>query len=82
MKIRKANVRHEDMLIEQVFVHENKKEEYTLIAIPSIEWSTIIAYEEEMNTCKARLRASLLERVNEEVAEELTNKINFWVREM
>ncbi|WP_110114444.1 YueH family protein [Bacillus sp. CGMCC 1.16541] len=82
MKIRKANIRLEDKWIEQVFVHENKKEEYTLIAIPDIEWATVISYEEDMDTCKDRLVSSLSKRVSEETAIELTNKINFWVREM
>ncbi|OZT13976.1 hypothetical protein CHN50_05260 [Priestia aryabhattai] len=82
MKIRKAHIRIDEKVIENVFVHENKKEEQTLIAIPDLEWSTIIPYEEEIQECKDRLRASLASRVSGEVAEQLTNKINFWVREM
>ncbi|TYR81584.1 hypothetical protein FZC66_07020 [Priestia megaterium] len=82
MKIRKANIRLEHTMIENVFLHENKKEEQTLIAIPDLEWSTVISYEEDIQACKQRLYTSLVSRVEEEVAEQLTNKINFWVREM
>jgi hypothetical protein len=82
MKIRKANVRHEDILIENVYVYEDKKQQQTLIAVPQLEWSTMMSYDEEIQVFKNRVQASLEKIVTKETAEELTNKINYWVREM
>ncbi|WP_243387696.1 YueH family protein [Bacillus kexueae] len=82
MKIRKANIVHEGMKVEKVYLYENKKEEYTLVSIPDIEWSTIIPYEEETSTLGERLTQSLRSRTVEEIHTPLTKKIVQWVREM
>ncbi|MFC3886217.1 YueH family protein [Bacillus songklensis] len=82
MKIRKANVRHEHVLIENVYVYEDKKQQQTLIAVPQLEWSTMMSYEEEIQAFKSRVQESLEKIVSPETAEELTNKMNYWVREM
>ncbi|MBM7605430.1 hypothetical protein JOC75_003453 [Metabacillus crassostreae] len=82
MKIRKANVHSENELITNVYIYENKQQEYSLIAIPQLEWSTIIAYEEDRSVLKDRLSNSLLKRVTKSPAEELMNKIVHWVGEM
>ncbi len=47
MKIRKANITVQSGMIGDVYLHENKKEQHTLVAVPELEWSTIISYEEE-----------------------------------
>lgn len=82
MKIRKANVRHEEVLIENVYVYEDKKQQQTLIAVPQLEWSVMMSYEEDIQSFKQRVQSSLEKKVTAEAAEELTNKINYWVREM
>ncbi|MCY8234032.1 YueH family protein [Priestia filamentosa] len=82
MKIRMANIEYEGRKVGQVYLHENKKEETTLIAIPDLEWSTVVSYEEEIEEMKMRVFTSLKERTNEEVGREMTAKINYWVREM
>ncbi|MDQ0242821.1 hypothetical protein J2S09_000357 [Bacillus fengqiuensis] len=82
MKIRKANVRHEEVLIENVYVYEDKKQQQTLIAVPQLEWSVIMSYEEDIQSFKQRIQSSLEQKVSAEVAEQLTEKINYWVREM
>ncbi len=82
MKIRKANVRHEEVLIENVYVYEDKKQQQTLIAVPQLEWSVIMSYEEDIQSFKQRIKDSLEQKVSAEVAEQLTEKINYWVREM
>lgn len=82
MKIRKANVRHEELLIENVYVYEDKKQQQTLIAVPQLEWSVMMSYEEDIQSFKQRIKDSLEQKVAAEVAEELTEKINYWVREM
>ncbi|HWO96452.1 MAG TPA: YueH family protein [Bacillus sp. (in: firmicutes)] len=82
MKIRKANIRHEEVLIENVYVYEDKKQQQTLIAVPQLEWSVMMSYEEDIQSFKQRIQASLEQKVSAEVAEELTEKINYWVREM
>ncbi len=47
MKIRKANILNKDQMITDVYLHENKKEFHTLVAVPQLEWSKLISYEEE-----------------------------------
>ncbi|KKI89979.1 hypothetical protein WQ54_22855 [Bacillus sp. SA1-12] len=82
MKIRKANVHNGKVFIENVYIYENKKQEFSLIAIPEIEWSTSVQYEEEREELKARLFESLSKNVAEETAEELAAKLIHWVGEM
>lgn len=82
MKIRKANMDNEGKMITNVYLYENKKEEYTMVAIPDIEWSTIITYEEESHSLSTRLPNSLKKTINEQVATQLSSKIIQWVREM
>ncbi len=82
MKIRKANVRNENVVITNVYIYENKKEEFSMIAIPEIEWSTTIAYEEKREELHGRLVSSLTNRVEKETADELAWKIGQWVSEM
>lgn len=82
MKIRKANVQNGGKLITNVYIYENKKQEFSMIAIPEIEWSTTVSYEEERNAVKERITSSLLKRVESETADELANKIGHWVGEM
>ncbi|MGM0861164.1 MAG: YueH family protein [Bacillota bacterium] len=82
MKIRKANITAQIGMIGDVYLHENKKEFHTLVAVPQLEWSTIISYEEEKASLSERLEASLLRLTEEEPALELTKKIIHWVTEM
>ncbi|MBO1510825.1 YueH family protein [Metabacillus bambusae] len=82
MKIRKANVHNGNNLITNVYIYENKKLEFSMIAIPEVEWSTTVQYEEERDVLKARLLDSLSKRVAHETAEELANKMIHWVGEM
>jgi hypothetical protein len=82
MKIRKANVQNGNDLITNVYIYENKKQEFSMVAIPELEWSTMIQYEEERELLKARLVDSLSKRVVEDLSAELANKIIHWVGEM
>ncbi|PMC40634.1 hypothetical protein CJ195_02650 [Bacillus sp. UMB0899] len=82
MKIRKANVKNENHDITNVYIYENKKEEYSLIAIPEIEWSTTISYEEKRDELYHRLITSLTKNVEQETADELARKVQQWVSEM
>lgn len=82
VKIRKANVKNENSYITNVYIYENKKEEYSLIAVPEIEWSTTISYEEKRDELYDRLVASLVKNVEQETADELARKVKQWVSEM
>lgn len=82
MKIRKANVHSGQELITNVYIYENKQQEYSMIAIPQLEWSTIISYEEDRAVLKDRLYNSILKKAQKSPAEELMNKIVHWVGEM
>ncbi|UAL46746.1 YueH family protein [Sutcliffiella horikoshii] len=80
MKIRKANL---EMDTVSVYIHENKKEEQTLIAIPSIKWSTIIPYEESNTSLTRRLEEEFRSVFSSsEDATHLSLKLVQWVREM
>ncbi|MCM3618992.1 YueH family protein [Sutcliffiella horikoshii] len=79
MKIRKANLQAETF---SVYIHENKKEEQTLIAIPFIKWSTVILYEEDNTSLTKRLEDEFQSALDSEEATHLSLKIVQWVREM
>ncbi|CAG9621026.1 YueH family protein [Sutcliffiella rhizosphaerae] len=79
MKIRKANLQVSTF---SVYIHENKKEEQTLVAIPYIKWSTIIPYEENNTTLTNRMEEDFGALLVEEDATHLALKIAQWVREM
>ncbi|WP_353854681.1 YueH family protein [Bacillus sp. Bos-x628] len=82
MKIRKAHVIGEHPKTYNVYLHENKKEYKTLVAVPDIEWSISIAYETEKHQLERSLEQSLIERVETDEARELAQKIVHWVTEM
>ncbi|MRX73559.1 hypothetical protein GJU40_15550 [Bacillus lacus] len=82
MKIRKANITASDRIIEQVFIYENKKEEFTLVAVPQLEFSTIIPYEEEAGVLHERLLSALIVKTDPQPAQQLSSKICQWVKEM
>ena len=69
MKIRKANVYNGNALITNVYIYENKKQEYSMIAIPELEWSTTVQYEEDREMLKSRLIQSLSKRVSADTTE-------------
>ena len=79
MKIRKAILLEKET---NVYLYENKKEEYTLVSIPNIEWSTLIPYEEETGLLKERLQQSLVKHVTPNEATSIALKVHQWVREM
>ncbi|EIJ81734.1 hypothetical protein PB1_02305 [Bacillus methanolicus PB1] len=78
MKIRKTIVYQKDT---KVFVYENRKEEYIVVAIPEIEWSCLISYSETREEIVKRLKESLSKTLHEN-AEELVERIYAWTREM
>ncbi|EWH21032.1 YueH family protein [Bacillus haynesii] len=82
MKIRKANILNKDQMITDVYLHENKKEFHTLVAVPQLEWSTLIFYEEEKTELAEKLDRSLSKVAEAGAAEELSKKIVQWVTEM
>lgn len=79
MKIRKANLQVDTF---SVYIHENKREEQTLIAIPFIKWSTIIPYEEDNTGLTKRLEDEFRSALDSEDAMHLSLKLVQWVREM
>ncbi|WP_027408352.1 YueH family protein [Anoxybacteroides tepidamans] len=81
MKIRKANVLDERTTT-NVYIYENKKEEYIVVAIPDIEWSFLIRYEEETALLREKLSASLAKTASLAQADQLAEKLLYWVREM
>lgn len=82
MKIRKANVMNGETLITDVFLHENKKQFHTLVAVPELEWSMLISFEEEKQVLADKLKSSLAKNAQSDAAEELSLKIVQWVTEM
>ncbi|OLP63467.1 hypothetical protein BACPU_31210 [Bacillus pumilus] len=82
MKIRKAHITSEQLKTYNVYLHENKKEYKTLVAVPDIEWSMSIAYENERKQLEQSLEQSLIKRIEPDEARELMQKIVHWVTEM
>jgi hypothetical protein len=82
MKIRKANLTVNENPINQVYLHENKKEFHTLIAVPDLEWSILISNEGEKEELFLTIVQSLQNRTTREMAEELAHKMIQWVTEM
>jgi hypothetical protein len=81
MKIRKAPI-HADHQQQNVYIYENKKEEYIVVSIPDLEWSICVRYEEETNDVQMRIEQSLRRVLDAEKAASLTAKITQWIREM
>ncbi|MEC2078305.1 YueH family protein [Metabacillus fastidiosus] len=82
MKIRKANMNVHNQLLSNVYIYENKKEEYSLVAIPELEWSMTVKYEEERSSLRSRLTQSFEKKIDKEDAEQLAEKIVQWTAEM
>ncbi|MDE8564359.1 YueH family protein [Anoxybacillus rupiensis] len=81
MKIRKANILNERETT-NVYIYENKKAEHIVVAIPHMEWSFLIRYEEETELLRSKLLSSLSKKVEGAQAEPLVDKLLYWVREM
>jgi len=81
VKIRKANVLDERTTT-NVYIYENRKEEYIVIAVPDLEWSYLVRYEEEIETLRTKLLVSLRKTVVNEQAEPFVDKLLYWTREM
>jgi fructosamine-3-kinase len=65
----------------KVFIYENKKEEYFMVAVPDIGWSVDFTYETE--GLRELLEKSLSSAVDpEEAAVEMASRIYNWTREM
>ncbi|MGE6258523.1 YueH family protein [Heyndrickxia sporothermodurans] len=79
MKIRKTMLNDAEI---NIFIYENKKDEYFVIAIPSIEWSTTYTYDDFGSELVDKLIDSLTVKVNEEDAQVLAHRLNQWTREM
>ncbi|CAN7456234.1 YueH family protein [Rossellomorea sp. LjRoot5] len=77
MKIRKNFL---EGLEQKVYIYENKKDEFFLIAVPAIEWSYSFFYQDE--EIQSKLLHSLLERIPQETAETLSSRIVQWTTEM
>ncbi|WRP08191.1 YueH family protein [Rossellomorea aquimaris] len=77
MKIRKNFL---EGLEQKVYIYENKKDEFILIAVPDIRWSYSFTYEED--NIQTKLQESLQGRVPREAAETLSSRIVQWTSEM
>ncbi|MBM7586584.1 hypothetical protein JOC86_003136 [Bacillus pakistanensis] len=77
MKIRKSITDGKDRT---VYIYENKKEEYFMIAIPDINWSIMFTYEQEM---KENVQKTLANRgLDEAESTIIANRIFQWTTEM
>lgn len=79
MKIRKSYGSNGER---SVYIHENKKEECILVAIPSLEWSCFFTYEEAGEELQERMIKSLADRTDDTEAAELSARIRGWTGEM
>ncbi|AKU27518.1 YueH family protein [Geobacillus sp. FSL K6-0789] len=81
MKIRKTPIMDGQAPV-NVYIYENRKEEYIVLAIPALEWSFSFSYGEEAGAVTERLEASLQKRLDHERAAALTAQLLAWAREM
>ncbi|PKR86847.1 YueH family protein [Heyndrickxia camelliae] len=80
MKIRKTTILDKQ---EDLYIYENKKDDYFVIAVPVLEWSTYFTYDENKEELLERISKSLQGKVGGEAAAiELAIKIYGWTREM
>ncbi|MGV3464547.1 MAG: YueH family protein [Heyndrickxia sp.] len=80
MKIRKTTILEKQ---EDLYIYENKKDEYFVVAVPVLEWSTYFTYDDDKEELLRRLSKSLQEKVGRDTsATELATKIYGWTREM
>ncbi|WP_406687377.1 YueH family protein [Rossellomorea vietnamensis] len=77
MKIRKNFL---EGLEQKVYIYENKKEEFFVVAVPDIHWSYTFTYEED--DIQSKLMHSLKERIASETALTLSSRIVQWTTEM
>jgi hypothetical protein len=80
LKIRKT-ILHGDQI--DILIYENKKDEYFVMAIPELEWSTRFSYDEEDEDLKKRITASLDKTASAGTeAVLLGQRLLQWAREM
>lgn len=77
MKIRKIFL---EGMEQKVYIYENKKDEFILIAVPDIQWSYSFTYDED--NIQTKLLESLQGRVSKETAGTLSSRIVQWTSEM
>lgn len=65
----------------KVFIYENKKEEYFMVAVPDITWSIDFSYDLE-NLPEELERALETTVITSDEAAELASRIYNWTREM
>jgi len=77
LKIRKIFL---EGMEQKVYIYENKKDEFILIAVPDIQWSYSFTYDED--NIQTKLLESLQGRVSKETAGTLSSRIVQWTSEM
>lgn len=65
---------------QKVYIYENKKDEFILIAVPDIQWSYSFTYDED--NIQTKILESLQGRVSKETAGTLSSRIVQWTSEM
>ncbi|MBB6177955.1 hypothetical protein HNQ82_002830 [Anoxybacillus tengchongensis] len=80
MKIRKTCI-HQDSTQQNVYIYENKKEQYIVVAIPYLEWSMHVTYD-DFTHIESRLQQSLANVLDEQYVRPLAMKLAQWMREM
>ncbi len=80
MKIRKVSVQ-QNSTQQNVYIYENKKEQYIVVAIPYLEWSMHVTYD-DFTHIESRLQQSLANVLDEQYVQPLAMKLAQWMREM
>lgn len=80
MKIRKTSIQ-QDSTQQHVYIYENKKEQYMIVAIPYLEWSIHVTYDDLVDI-ESRLQQSLEKVLANEHVLPLAAKLAQWMREM
>ncbi|MGV3043407.1 YueH family protein [Staphylococcus rostri] len=78
MKIRES---HSENYSAKVFIYENKKEDYFVVAVPDLNWSILIDDEWFGEALTEHLMMHLFSVLDEEESEILALRITQWVQE-
>ncbi|KIL47487.1 YueH family protein [Jeotgalibacillus campisalis] len=66
----------------KVFIHENKKEESILVAIPALFWSAEFTYDDLGKELTNKLEKTLQKTTDAQEAGDIAQRISQWTNEM
>ncbi|GAA0324296.1 hypothetical protein GCM10008967_13550 [Bacillus carboniphilus] len=79
MKIRRTVIEEKES---KVFLYENRKEFFFLVALPDYHWSDIVTYEDSHGDILERMKQHFPMKLQPDTIESVASQIYQWTREM